>query len=278
MKNREEYKASIFAKRDALLAKRRKRISQTAAALSIIICFAVAFAFLPKRISTDFKITEEMTGITVQTAAVTEPNTTAHIEDAEGEAYTFLSVFSEQAYTKPHYSQKQFAATGYAGEVKKETSTASATETESYEETEIAAEAEKTTKRGFGGFRPEYWDAESFFTPGENIVNPDSSPDYTTEEIAKKAKTYLDSETADKVIDKHTVITVNHTSDGDTYTAWFYTDTEQVKVELDSESLELIEISKKELADNVQTSPAYIPTTAKPAYTPTTAAPAYMPE
>lgn len=48
MKSREEYQASIFAKRDALLAKRKKRISYLTTAGCIVICFLTAFFLVPK--------------------------------------------------------------------------------------------------------------------------------------------------------------------------------------------------------------------------------------
>ena len=48
MKSREEYEASIYKKRDALLAKRKKKIQMTVSAMSIIICLATAAVALPK--------------------------------------------------------------------------------------------------------------------------------------------------------------------------------------------------------------------------------------
>ncbi len=277
MKSREEYEASIFAKRDALLAKRHKRITAIATASCIAVCFITAFAFLPRRISTDLTVTEGVANITVQTLAVTEPKTTAHIEDAEGEVYTFFSMFSEQAYTKPHYSEKQLAnVEDYAGEVADEAKKPSATKKASSSDVEIAVEAEKTTKRNFG-FYPE-WMKDEYDFYREDDVTPDSDESFTTEEITDKAKSYLSDELKSGIIEKHNMVTVSRSADGtEIYTAWFYTDGMQIKVELDSDNLELIEITEKPLTDT-HTTPAYIPTTAKSAYTPTTAAPAYMPQ
>ncbi|MBQ8014868.1 MAG: hypothetical protein IJ264_01625, partial [Clostridia bacterium] len=98
-------------------------------------------------------------------------------------------------------------------------------------------------------------------------------------EIAEKAKTYLSDKLAAKIIDKHTMVTVRHfATPPDYYVVWFYTDDKQIKVTLNSFTLELIETAETNLSDNteIKTTPAYIPTTAKPAMT--TAAPEYNPQ
>ena len=88
MKNREEYQASIFKKRDALLAKRRKKISQAAAVMSVCVCFAVAFAFLPKKFGQKLS-SEVFPVITDSTVYVAE----TYVEDFN-EYYSFTSSYT----------------------------------------------------------------------------------------------------------------------------------------------------------------------------------------
>lgn len=266
MKSREEYEASIFAKRDALLAKQHKRITALATASCIAVCFITAFAFLPKRISADISVTENTSDTAVQNLSAAEAGTPVQSEVSEAENYTFISQFVLPSCTKPHYSEKQLAITeDYAGAVRDEVQKPAATKTVSSSEIEIAVEEEKTTKRNFG-FYPEWMREEYDFY--EEDVTPDSSDGFTTEEITDKAKSYLSDEQKSGIIEKHNMVTVSRSADGtEIYTAWFYTDDKQIKVELESENLELIEVSEKTLSD-IQTTPAYIPTTAAPAYIP----------
>ncbi len=265
MKSREEYEASIFAKRDALLAKRHKRITAIATASCIAVCFITAFAFLPKRISTDLTVTEGTANTAVHTLTVGEISEMAQVEEFK-EKYTFYSQFALPSYTKPHYSEKQLAnVEDYAGAVADEAKKPSATKKSPSLKTEIAVEGEETTKRNFG-FYPE-WMREEYDFYEEN-VSPESSDGFTTEEITDKAKSYLSDEIRSGIIEKHNMVTVSRSADGtEIYTAWFYTDDKQIKIELESENLELIEVSEKTLTDT-QTTPAYIPTTAAPAYMP----------
>ena len=266
MKSREEYEASIFAKRDALLKKRRKRISCIAAASCIALCFITAFAFLPKKISTDISVTEETATDTVQTLIAAETGKSDTLEKSEAEYYTIYSQFILPSYTKPHYTENPLEnVEDYAGAVPDEVKKPDATKKASASEVEIAVEEEVTTKRNFGFF-PEWMREEYDFY--EEDVTPESSDGFTTDEITDKAKSYLSDELKSGIIEKHNMVTVSRSSDGaEIYTAWFYTDDKQIKVELESENLELIEVSEKILSDT-QTTPAYIPTTAAPAYIP----------
>lgn len=277
MKNREEYQASIFAKRDALLAKRRRRISQSVAVLSIAACFAAAFAFLPK--SLDYKVSfsesyaESATFVSDSlTAAPTTQETTASQEPDE--AYTFHSSYIKYQGTKSHSIKDEAVASPAIEEF-----TQAATQIHlPNQDKQFAHKSEETTRRDFGGFRPEMWDDDGLYIT-EVHAKPEGAPDYTSEEIAEKAETYLSDDIAGKIIDKHTLVTVRHfATPPDYYVVWFYTDDKQIKVTLNSENLELIETEETSLSDEteIKTTPAYIPTTAKSPMT--TAAPAYMPQ
>ncbi len=268
MKSREKYQASIFAKRDALLAKRRKRISQTAAALSIVICFAAAFAFLPQRFGK--KLDSEVFPQITDNAA-TESETYAQ---ASEDSYTFYSPYEVTVSAAKDSTKKAVAA------ATKPIDEDSVEITQIHlpnQQTEIAKQAEETTAKGFGGLRPEQ------FAYGDQVVavytRPEGAPDYTSEEIAEKAKTYLSDDLAAEIIDKHTMVTVRHfATPPDYYVVWFYTDNKQIKVTLNSENLDLIEKEEISLSteEEIRTTPAYIPTTAKSAMT--AALPAYIPE
>ncbi len=264
MKNREEYQASIFKKRDALLAKRRKKFSQAAAVMSIGVCFAVAFAFLPKKFGQKLS-SEVFPVITDSTVYVAE----TYVEDFN-EYYSFTS-----SYTPAIPEDGAACET----EDKNRTKAAAAATKGTFDDLGIAAtqkplpneeiEGEATTRNMFfgGGFRPEAWE-DKYVPYGDNNVSPDYADGFTTEEITKKAKAYLSEEVNNSIIDKHNMVTVSRSANGsEIYTVWFYTDDKQIKVELNSENLELIRINEKPLTDT-QATPAYITTTAAPAYLP----------
>ena len=279
MKNREEYQASIFAKKDALLAKRRRRISQSVAVLSIAACFAAAFAFLPK--SLDYKVSfsesyaESATFVSDSLTAAAPTTQESTVLQEPDEAYTFYSSYIKYLGTKPH-SQKSAAAEASPA-IEEFIQTATQIHLPNQDK-QFAHKSEETTRRGYGGFRPEMWDDDGLYIT-EVHAKPEGAPDYTSEEIAKKAETYLSDDIAGKIIDKHTLVTVRHfATPPDYYVVWFYTDNKQIKVTLNSENLELIETEETSLSDETETktTPAYIPTTAKSPMT--TAAPAYMPQ
>lgn len=260
MKSREEYKASIFAKRDALLAKRKRTALTIAATGCVAVCFITAAAFLPKNISSDIKIYDEPEHTTTQAVQATE---VLAEEKTEAEIYTLGVIYTTPPHTKPHYSETQTNTTHYAGIVH----VTEPAESPAIEVEDGAATAEKTTKKSYG-FSPE-WMQEGFeFYEESEVVTPDSSDGFTEDEIIQKAKSCLSAELEDKIIEKHNMVTVSRYADGtEIYTVWFYTDTEQIKVELDSKNLELIETTVKPLGD-IQTTPAYIPTTAASPYIP----------
>lgn len=275
MKSREEYQASIFAKRDALLAKRRRRISQTAAFLSIVICFAIAFAVLPKKLSKKLSSEETVQLITDDTITADAPTA----ETSTVQAYTFHSSYIRTEGTRKH-TQKAAAAANPTVEELAQVITQIHLPNQ---ETEIAQESEETTRKALfgGGFRPEMWDDETIYE-AEGDITPADSPDYTTEEIIAEARKYLESGSSENTdsedsYETKTDVTVTKTSSGSYYTVYFYFPSTTTKVKLDGDTLELIEYSD-EWSENgkTMTTPAYIPTTAKPAMT--TAAPEYRPQ
>lgn len=88
MKSRDEYKASIFSKRDALLAKRKKHITQSvtaAAAFILIIVSAFVITSLTEKLPHDNDPTDLITESAVYEKNITQPHSdyNSMVEDNE---------------------------------------------------------------------------------------------------------------------------------------------------------------------------------------------------
>lgn len=114
MKNREEYQASIFAKRDALLTKRKKNITTAITGIAVITLLTVSVAALPS-----FK--KEMT--TGNTTVVYTSNPEIHMEYATqtNTDYDNLNVYDEEAfYETAEQVQKEEAVAEAIPEIQSE--------------------------------------------------------------------------------------------------------------------------------------------------------------
>lgn len=287
MKSREEYAASIYAKRDALIMKRKQKIAAASSVLCVVLCFVAAAIFLPKNLNKSNSYTtstattsnvqstvEDLVGMGGETGLFDEAaegeNAVNETSDEETEYFTAKETYAQSATsskTTNKETKKQQINFGYSPENSDEkdtTAAAAATQTEIALETEIHWEdgcPEETTKK----------------TNTSTTVAVTRS----NEQLASTAYGYLTDEQKSKVLDRNTKnITVTRTADGNEYyTVFFETEGGGYRVSLDAKSLELIEI-KTLATSTAKVSQGYNPdtTTAKPPMMPTTtAAPEYVP-
>lgn len=241
MKSREEYEASIFAKRDALITKRKKNIRMATATLGVVICLGAAAVAIPMLNEKP----DETQALPVTDAAggMTENKTAA---ENHSEHFTFPAVYDAEAYVDRH----NFSYNGEFQEVTEgEECYTFAPSSEAYQipEEEIAVED------GEGFLSPDSFD-DGFNVQGDKP----SKKNYATEEIVAEAKKYVTD--TDRIIDDKTNVTVSRNANGTTtYTAYFYTADKRITVELDS-NLKLIEVKEKDSNGNaIQISPGYNP-------------------
>ncbi len=291
MKNREEYEASIFAKRDALLEKRKRITAAATSALCIALCFVAAAVFLPKSLnksnsdltstaattvpSTTLPAAEELvcmggeSGVFDAAGAIENESNEAEAEDVEHFTFneTYTKYVTYPATKKQPASNKYF---GYSpeGSSEKDTTAAAAAEiTEIALETEIYWEdgkPEATTKR------------TNTSTTAKPIYN-----DHAEEKAIEAALGYLTDEQRAKVdSDAHIDVTVTRNADGSEYfTVILHTDEGAYLVSVDSKTFEFVKFSERKNSTQA-VSQGYNPntTTAKPPMIPTTtAAPEYIP-
>lgn len=259
MKSREEYEASIFAKRDALLAKRKKKIQMTVSALSVVICLGTAAFAMP--MLTDKP--DESQAPSVTNAASDNGITENKIEENKAVFDEIGTHLADFAVTKTQSDHPAFFNESMAEEaVQNAEEIEYLTMSEIYRipETEIAledAEGEYVT----GGINFGY-DSSDALATGEKITKPSASKKtYTTEEITAAAQKHLPEGDADKIIDDKTNAVVSRKSDGTTtYTVYFYTADKKITVKLNS-NLELLETTEKDTAGEgtTQIAPAYNP-------------------
>lgn len=268
MKSREEYEASIFAKRDALIAKRKKNIRMVSVALSIMLCIGATAVVLPmfrvideaappsatnaansNGITENKFIAEMFDEASTQAAGdvmITEDSDTAvlngnaekpeSVEEGDAEYFTFYHTFNADGIIQ-HTPITEIAL-----------------------ETEIAIENAEgecpTVNKQFG-----YDSVQDALAPDVQSTKPSASnKTYTTEEITEAAKNYLSENDTENIIEDKTNSVVSRKSDGTTsYTVYFYTSEKKITVKLSSE-LALLEIKEKDNSgDTVQISPAYNP-------------------
>ncbi|MBQ2847166.1 MAG: hypothetical protein IJE74_02805 [Clostridia bacterium] len=285
MKNREEYQASIFAKRNALLQKRKKRISQAAAGTGIAVCFAAAFIIIPQLPG---RIVNNNATTSALTASEHEEMITEQNKIFVEENLTFCTNLLIGPYTKP--THENFQATAYYEEAQSLTNdvTVPAINSEAEIDEEItvgAASSEETTKRkdifsfvdGLIHMEPEiHTEAVPPPDSGEDNIlqeypdtgsdnnadeNAESSNSFTTEEIITAAIGYLSDEHKEFVDPETAYVTVTKTSQGDEYyEIWFDINGTNHKIRLDSETLEPIAVnSEKSQAPATTAALPYIP-------------------
>ena len=259
MKSREEYESSIFAKRDALIAKRKKNMRIAASALSVTVCLGAAAVVIPMLSEKPDKtpvppVTDSAGGMTENKIAT----------EGYGEIATYPANYDTGIAFTNHYDNEYYNDTCIEAEGNERLTVASKTEIYQIPDGEVAVEQGASEEKpdsifdqivnGMSGFRPESPDGA--FDAMSEIP---SKKNFTTEEIVAQAKKYVTD--ADKIIDEKTNVTVSRNANGTTtYTAYFYTADKRITVELDS-NLTAREIKEKDTSggDTTQISPAYNP-------------------
>ncbi len=262
MKNREEYMASIYSKKNALLAKRKKNIRIAVSAVCIAICFCSAAVVMPKAIS---KSDSNNTTTATTAPSTTQANVTKIIYNVYEEANeAYLDDASYVAQTKATAEEYTY---GVERESKPATTKTAinyyfTAKNEMFDSAASVSKSETNLEE-----MPDSIEGEKDYPMEEQKPAQTASP-YSDEEIAKKAYSHLSDEEKKTCKNVEPFITVTHIKNGQYYTVYYSTDKLTVAVELDCNSLELID---KETKTNNNS------TTAKPPYNPTITTPAYDP-
>ncbi len=285
MKSREEYEKSIYAKRDALIMKKKQRIATATSLLCVVICFVAAAIFLPKNLNKAAFDTTTSTTILSTTAPTTVEDligmggeTGLFDESGEVEAeetqsavkeeyYTYLTMIDD--YTRPATTvkattkkQNQF---GYTPEGSDEKGAGTVTQTE-IGITEIALETEI------------YWEDGSRPNKPSTTVKPIFN-DHAEEKAIDAAFGYLTDEQKAKVdMDAHIDVSVTRNADGTEYfTVHLDTADGAYLVSVDSKTFEFVKFRELKKTTGTMVSQGYNPnaTTALPPIT--TAASEYIP-
>jgi hypothetical protein len=289
VKSREEYEKSIYAKRDALIMKKKQRIATATSLLCVVICFVAAAIFLPKNLNKAAFDTTTSTTIPSTTAPTTVEDLAglggeAGLFDESGEVeaeetqsavkvehYTCLTTMIDN-YTKPATTvkattkkQNQF---GYTPEGSDEKGAGTVTQTE-IGITEIALETEI------------YWEDGSRPNKPSTTVKPIFN-DHAEEKAIDAAFGYLTDEQKAKVdMDAHIDVSVTRNADGTEYfTVHLDTADGAYLVSVDSKTFEFVNFRELKKTTGTMVSQGYNPngTTAKPPVLPaTTAASEYIP-
>lgn len=235
MKKREEYLASIYAKRDARLIKRKKSIGMGLSALCIVCCFCAAAVVMPKMMKkTSPEVTTDIT-VAVNNAEGTVDAANAQTMHSVEQYATMITHYPNPKPEKTEASfthgQKNF---GYnESELMNERVTVPAIEEEIGEqydsaETEIAQE-----------------DTEGETQKAPSVTKkPSSMGKFTNDEIIAAAYGNLTESEKKAVEGVEPFVTVTRTSSGDEYYEISYkTDNGKIKITLNAENLELIKRS-----------------------------------
>lgn len=229
MKSREEYQASIFAKRDALLKKRKRNAAVAASALFIAVGISSAAVFAPQ-------YPQEQKTEAPEVATVQSGNT----------AESFLC--SENEPSEPYYDslaeetaqETTYNAENVLNSVKHHTATnAPAAENPNIGKPEIQPEYDGTANPG---------DAE------------ETRGDYSSEEVSAVAFGFLTEEQKKEVLDpKAEIITVSNSgSEESCYEVFFETENGGYKVKLSANTLDFIE-TKAVSSTSAKISQSYVP-------------------
>ncbi len=286
MKNREEYLASIYAKRDSKIKERKKTISVLTSVLCLAVCFVAAFAFIPKKFGQ-----KSYSPVTIPTAEKIYSEVNTYIEET--------ATFSANYYYSNtiHYSGNIKNNNGTIAEFREQTEP----KTDENLKTEIALEnsAESPTRNlnfGWSGDFPfdstlltsqyvgsdkEIIDAVTEPSPEKPAADSDKTtvastkkPKYETQEIVSAAIKHIPNNYANKIITEKTDSTVTRTANGEEYyTVYLFTDDKSFTVKLKGSDLGLIEVKEKNVnsGNDINITPAHPPET-------TAALPAYMPQ
>ncbi len=261
MKNREEYMASIYAKRDARFAKRKRAIATATSALCLILCFCVAAVVMPKMMK---KTSEEVT--TDITVAVNNAEGMADSENVQTMHFVEQFVTMITHYEKPKVEIHEDAITQYQknfgyseSELMNQRVTVFEEDEASEEcETEIALKTE---------IAQEFDNGETHKAPSVT-KRPSAMGNFTNEEITAAAYRNL-TETEKKAVEGvEPFVTVTRTRDGNEYYDISYkTDSGNIKITLNAENLEFTKkIGSFDNTSATTAAPPMVVTT--PAYNP----------
>ncbi len=298
MKSREEYIASIYAKRDSKIKERKKTISVLTSALCLTVCFIAVFAFVPKtfgqKSTASDKTTNKHDNLTL---AVHYPilKTTETAEELLSSGEKYLANYNQniEAMTDTDGATKQMNDSEIKGTLKNEYGSS-----DEKLQTEIAIETTFHANFGYIGepFDPNSISKPSFggypalapADPPEDYVTGVSEPYYEKDDLTKsttegktksseeaitQARKYLSEEDASEIIDEKTQVTVTRTASGKTtYTVYFYTKHKSFTIDVDAVTLRIIGCKEKNLVSGSESyiSPPWFPetTAALPEYKP----------
>lgn len=259
MKSREEYVASIFAKRDALLKKRRKRISYLSAAVCLAVCLTVAFFSIPERFGSK---KEPMINQTEKSIV----STTAAFLAEEAEVEEYLDAFSgspekhEQAQMAANEIYKEEGMLDDAGEAAADAATKKA------DTTIIQDNLAGGISHSPSVPAPDSIEATEFRSESK-------AENRTADEAVKEAYKYVNQSEISDIDNSKTNVIISHNTNGtDYYIVYFYTSTKLITVKLNASTLAMIECGEKNRSNGSENyySPAHFPetTSALPEYKP----------
>ncbi len=237
MKTNEEFLDGIYGKRDALLKKRKKKISVAATALCAVVCVAVgAAAGLVGNRNEPNKVIEIYNSIKKNGSSVTESHMTYAekeiVEDAEGEVPTYTEEIEYATmvdnFIKPAKPLPEATETAKAenGETKDKGVT---------ERLTLPAESGAAID-GEMGYAPETPDTGSD-SASPTAALPENDPMPSTEEIIEAAYNAIPEEEREYIIKESAEATVTRYADGtQEYTVYFRTTQDKyIGIRLDSE-------------------------------------------
>lgn len=263
MKSKEEFEKSVFAKRDALLKKRKNTIVTVVSLGCTALCLTVAASAIKPLKSADaggYGKTEIYYNGALPHDETIEDLLQAEDDAKEGEKTTFVVAEDvEESFSKcggeDAFPPKQFGYSPEKTEFEEETAEVF-TMTEIYRET-VASTKKKNPLAGETALAPEiggepatsvYYDGytEPYFVEGEQS-SAGSKPEKkypSNEEIIAAALSYLTDAEKASIIDDTPSIAMTHYTDktkGDEYDVHFRTLTGKIKVVLLVDTLELVE-------------------------------------
>ncbi len=237
MKNREEYMASIYAKRDARLTKHKKAVAAAASALCLVLCFCAAAVVMPKMMKKTSK--EVTTDITV---AVNNAEGTVDSENAQAGCFGEELATMVTRYERPADERYEDAIAHYPKNFAYSETDPMNQRVTAFEENE--AGVEKQTEIALETeIAEEFADSETHKAPSVT-KRPSSMGRYTNEEIIAAAFSNLSESEKKAVEGVEPFVTVTRTSDGEEYYDISYkTDNSKIKITLNAENLEFVKKS-----------------------------------
>ncbi|MBE6819883.1 MAG: hypothetical protein E7516_02370 [Ruminococcaceae bacterium] len=255
MKSREEYTASIYAKRDAILKKRKKAAGGIAAALCIAVSFCTAAAVMPKMM----KKTSHKETPAVETTAFNTEN----LENTEGEILvTFVESYIKP---KPEYSEEAMGAENEQGEnfiVDAEGEPENRIEKEEWADKQFANHVTKAVTE----IALETVVGEDALHEPAVTKKPSSLGKYTNDEILEAAENCLTDEEKKAVEGVEPMVTVTRTKGGEeSYGIMYMVGDTKIKIILNAENLEFVDKSGGIISEGTTAALPYMTT---PAYNP----------